>query len=176
MFFALKEPKKPMAKLLPAVVTIVLGLGFWWAVAEGPLRDPKDTMQDFYEARGRAEDQLIDPLILNGRRVVPHILADLPSEDMPFRRYAIGFLGNGRYRTALPVLEELLADDTEIYYFRADALEAIYHISPERGHELAPAYVEGEDRLSQVATDIVAGRVPVGWTRSYWRAFLHVHE
>lgn len=165
-----------MTKFIAATVTIVLGLGLWWALVEGPLRDPEDAMRDFYEARERAEDQLIDPLILAGSRVVPHVLADLPNKDMSLRRYAIGFLGNGRYQIALPVLEKILYDDTEISYFRADALEAIYQISPERAEELAQDHLEGEDYLKAVATEVVAGRNPVRWTRSYWQAVRHSHE
>ncbi len=67
-------------------------------------------------------------------------------------------------------------DESEIYYFRADALEALFRISPDRARELAPRYVNGEDRLGRTAREIVAGRSPVQWTRSYWQAFRHAHE
>jgi len=165
-----------MAKIAIAAVVIVAGLGISWAVVEGPLRDPDDTLSDFYEARERAEDQLMDPLILNGRRVVPLVISAVPNKDMRLRRYAIGFLGNGRYRSALPVLEEVLADESEIYYFRADALEAIYQIAPDRAQALAPRHVNGEDLLGQVARTIVADESPVYLTRSYWQALWHLHE
>ncbi len=165
-----------MAKIAIVAVVIVAGLGIWWAFAEGPFRDPEDALRDFYEARERAEDQLMDPLILNGRRVVPLVISAVTNKDMRLRRYAIGFLGNGRYRSALPVLEKVLADESEIYYFRADALEAIYQIAPERAQSLAPGHVDGEDLLGQVARTIVAGESPVYRTRSYWQALWHVHE
>lgn len=165
-----------MTKILLSLLGIVLALILWWAVAEGPLRDPDDALRDFYDARERAEDQLVDPLILNGRRVVPLVIAEVPNKQMRLRRYAIGFLGNGQYRDALPVLEQVLVDESEIYYFRADALEAIFRISAERARELAPRHVNGEDLLGRAAQEIVAGRSPVRWSRSYWQAFLHVHE
>jgi hypothetical protein len=165
-----------MTKLAVMLLSIVLALGLWWAVAEGPLRNPEAALREFYEARDRAEDQLMDPLILNGRRVVPLVIAAVPNKQMERRRYAIGFLGNGKYREALPVLEEVLSDESERFYFRADALEGIFQISPERARELAPRYLGGEDLLGRVAQDIVAGRNPVYWTRSYWQAFRHVHE
>jgi len=44
-----------------------------------------------------------DPLILNGRRVVPLVIAELPNKNMRLRRDAIGFLGNGGYPEGLPV-------------------------------------------------------------------------
>ncbi len=157
-------------------LALVVGLALWWAVAEGPLRDPEDALADFYEAKDRAEDQLMDPLILNGRRVVPLVVAEIPNKEMRLRRYAIGFLGNGRYAEALPALEEILKDESEVYYFRADALEAIYQISQDKARALAPAYTNGEDLLGQAAREIVAGRSPVLWERTYFQAFLHRHE
>jgi nitrogen fixation-related uncharacterized protein len=159
-----------------AIPLLGLALGLWWAVAEGPLRDPKEALQDFYEAEERAEDQLMDPLILNGRRVVPLAIAEVPNKEMKHRRYAIGFLGNGQYRDALPVLEQILADETELYYFRVDALEGIFRISPVRARELASRHVKGKDLLGRIAQEIEAGGSPGSWARSYWQALLHVHE
>ena len=147
-----------------------------WVRVEGPLRDPHDALQDFYEAKDRAEDQLIDPLILAGRRVVPLLILNLPNKEMRLRRYAIGFLGNGGYIEALPALEHILEDESEINYFRADALLAIYQISQTRAKELAPLYVNGQELLGEVAGEIVASKNPVYFKRSYWDAFLHVHE
>ena len=165
-----------MAKAAALLLGITLALGLSWAVAEGPLRDPEDALRDFYEARDRAEDQLMDPLIRNGRRVVPLVIAAVPHRQMRLRRYAIRFLGNGRYREALPVLEQVLSDDSELFYFRADALEGIFRISPERARELAPRYSGSEGLLGRVAGDIVAGRSLASRTRSYWQAVLHAHE
>jgi hypothetical protein len=157
-------------------VAMVVGVGFWWAAAEGPLRSPESALRDFYEVRDRGEDQLMDPLILNGGRVLPLVVSALPNKSMRLRRYAIGFLGNGHYRNALPALEKILADQSEIDYFRADALEAIFRIAPERAQVLAPAHVKGEELLGQVARTIVARESPVRWTRSYWQALWHRHE
>jgi hypothetical protein len=110
--------KSTISKLAAFVfVAGVAALGLWWGWSEGPLRNPQEALADFYEARDRAEDQLMDPLILNGRRVVPYITRDIQNKDMKLRRYAIGFLGNGRYSEAVPILEKILSDESEIYYF-----------------------------------------------------------
>jgi hypothetical protein len=151
-------------------------LGLWRPVVEGPLRDPYEALKDFYEAKDRAEDQLMDPLILTGSSVVPLVLKELPNKDMRLRRYAIGFLGNGRYSEALPMLEVILNDESEIYYIRADALEAIFQISQSRAKELAPNFVNGRELLGEVAREIVAGKNRIYFERSYWEAFRHVHD
>lgn len=166
---------KKIVSILLSSLVVITTLGVWWAVSEGPLRNPEDTIKDFYEAHERAEDQLIDPLILNGPRVVPLVLQDLPDKDMPLRRYAIGFLGNGKYEEALPILEQILSDDSEKFYFRADALIAIFSISPDRARELAPGHKNGEDLLGKYAIKIIKGENPIYWTRSYWDAFQHRH-
>jgi hypothetical protein len=159
-----------------SAIGLVALLGLWWAVAEGPLRNPEEALEDFYEARDRAEDQLRDPLILNGRRVVPLVLKEIPNKDMRLRRYAISFLGNGRYSEALPMLEAILNDESEIYYFRSGALEAIFHISQARAKELAPNFVNGQELLGEVAREIVAGRYTIRYERSYWDAFRRAHD
>ncbi|MDX2252854.1 MAG: hypothetical protein NW202_11235 [Nitrospira sp.] len=159
--------------LLVALVALVW---LWWAVTEGPFRDPQEALRDFYEAKDRAEDQLMDPLILAGKDVVPLVINDLPNKEIRLRRYAIGFLGNGRHTQALPALEAILKDDTEIYYFRADALKAIYQVSPMRAKELAPQFVNGQELLGEVAQDIVAGETTIYFERSYSDAFWHVHN
>ncbi len=159
-----------------AGIALVTLLSLWWAVAEGPLRNPNAALNDFYTAKDRAEDQLIDPLILAGSDVVPLILKELPNKKMQRRRYAIGFLGIGRYSQALPSLETILRDESEIYYFRADALRAIHQISEARAKELAPHYVNRQELLGRVAQDIVAGENPAYFERSYWEAFWHVHN
>jgi hypothetical protein len=134
-------------KLVLWIGLIIMGIIFativWWAFAQDPFRNPKDALQDFLTAHNRAEDQLMDPLILCGRRVAPLVIAEIQNKDMHRRRYAIGFLGNGHYSEALPVLEKILSDGSEIFYFRADALIAIFQIAPNRARELAPKYVSG---------------------------------
>ena len=165
-----------MNKIAIFFLAVLLGSGLWWSMAEGPLRDPTDAIHDFYEGRDRAEDQLMDPLILNGRRVVPLILADLPNKEMKRRRYAIGFLGNGRYYEALPALEKIVSDESEVMYFRLDALEAIFQISPEHVQEFASRHFKGEDYLGEVAKEVARGSRPPYPRRLYLEAFFHVHN
>ena len=167
---------RQITKVGIVLIGLITGLCLWWAVTEGPLRSPQDALNDFYAVSDRAEDQLMDPLILNGRRVVPYIIQEIRNKDMKLRRYAIGFLGNGRYIEAIPVLEQILADESEIWYFRSDALESIYQIAPIRARELAAKHIDGPELLGRVSREITSGQHPVYWSRTYLQAFLHVHE
>jgi hypothetical protein len=162
-----------LPSILMAMPVVAVAAVAWWIFTVGPMRDPQSALRDFYEGEDRSEEQLCDPLILAGPRVVPLVVADLPKKGTPRRLYAIRFLGNGGYRRALPVLEQLLADDAENVAFRMEAFRAIYQVSPERARQLAPTYGYGHDRLARVAADIAAGRDPGCWTRTYWQAFRH---
>ncbi len=165
-----------MLKVVAGIAAVFGGLALWWCWIEGPLRDPAAALADFHTGTDRAEDQLTDPLILNGRRVVPLVLAELPDKNMDKRRYAIGFLGVGGYAEALPALQGILSDESELNYFRADALEAIQLISPEDAKEVASRYVDADELLGDVAKNVVAGHAPMYTDRSWWHAFLHWHD
>jgi hypothetical protein len=158
-----------------ATAVVVVAAAVLWTFTVGPMRDPQSALRDFYEGEDRREEQLCDPLILAGPRVVPLVIADLPKKGTPRRLYAIRFLGNGRYSLALPVLQQILADDAENAAFRVAAFKAIYQISPGRARQLAPVYGYGRDQLARVADDSAANRDPDCWTRSYWQAFRHQH-
>ena len=157
----------------PVVIVVAATL---WLFMVGPMSNPKSALRDFYEGEDRLEEQLCDPLILVGPRVVPLVIADLPKKGTPRRLYAIRFLGNGHYVRALPVLQQLLADDEESVTFRVAAFMAIYQISPDLARQLAPTYGYGHDQLARVAADIFANRDPGCWTRTYWQAFRHQHS
>ena len=165
-----------LPNILLATPVVVVALAALWIFTVGPMRDPESALRDFYEREDRGEEQMCDPLILVGPRVVPLVLADLPKQGMPRRLYAIRFLGNGRYRWALPVLGQLLGDDAENVSFRVEAFRAIYQIWPDRARQLAPTYGYGHDQLARVAADIAANRDPGCWTRTYWQALRHQHS
>lgn len=158
------------------VATTLVGLSLFWARTEGPLRAPVDALADFYKANGRAEDQIIDPLVLAGSDVVPVVIEAIADGDMPRRRYAITFVGIARRRDAIPVLAKILNDETEIYYMRADALGALYRIDPAVAELHARRYSKRSDSLGQVATEISSGSYSPAYDRTWWDAFRSVHH
>jgi hypothetical protein len=74
-------------------------------------------------------------LVEAGRAIVPYLTVEVQKRDMPKRRYAILALGKLKDKRALPVLIQILYDRSELYYFRDDALRAIWHIDRKLGEE-----------------------------------------
>jgi hypothetical protein len=132
-----------------AIVTVVSGSmarrRFW--------PTPTESLRDFYVHDG-AEDMLMDPLILGGEDVVPLVLEQLPNRQMPRRRYAIAFLGNGGFTQALPGLRAMLTDQGESDIFRGDALQAICEIDATEGKRTASQLVREENYLGSTARQI----------------------
>jgi hypothetical protein len=138
-------------------------------------RSPETALEEFYFYKG-AEDQLMDPLILAGRKVVPLVIEKIKDRNMPRRRYAIGFLGNGSYEAALPVLQEILQDNTEDAHFRGDALQAVYEIDKQLGANYAKKYESQEDYFGRAARDMLKTNSSLRESRSYWDAWVGRHD
>lgn len=102
--------------------------------------DPEEAFEKFLSANDLPEDALMDPLILAGKPVVPIVLDALGDKKLKRRRYAIGFLGNGGYKEALPMLQRIAADESEEKWIREDALESIYLIDEKLGLKLVTKY------------------------------------
>jgi hypothetical protein len=130
-----------------------LGFGIWWLWPTNEVA----VMRDFMYGENRMESQLTIPLQRAGSGILPSILEAIQDKEMPRRRYAIWFIGIEAYEPALPVLRRILEDETEIWYFRADALEAIYLIDPLLALELSPTYVNEAELLGRYARNIRDG-------------------
>ncbi|MBI1425619.1 MAG: hypothetical protein GC149_19475 [Gammaproteobacteria bacterium] len=109
--------------------------------------------QAFY-VEGDHEPELDDPLIAAGRAMTTAICEAITHPDMKRRRYAIGALGYIHDLRALPTLQSILKDKTEIYYFRGDALHAIYLIDKKLGSEYAEKFANENDYLKRLADSI----------------------
>jgi hypothetical protein len=130
-------------------------------------KSPEAALAEFYEYNGM-EEQLMDPLIRAGDGVVPLVIEKVKDKNMPRRRYAIGFLGNGSYRQALPVLQQILQDTTDEDYFRGDALQSIYQIDEPLGVSYAQRYQGESDYVGRIAKEILAGGSRLRERRTTW--------
>ena len=115
------------------------------------------TWQAFY-VDGDHEPDIDDPLIARGRSMVPAICNAIKHKDMKRRRYAIGALGFIGDRHALPTLEDVLNDRSEIDYFREDALHSIYQLDRKLGHTYAKRYKK--DPGMEIMTNAVLRNEP----------------
>jgi len=129
-----------------------------------------------------AEDQIMDPLILAGSKVVPLLLEKISDKSMQNRRYAIGAIGNIGDENAIPKLIGILNDPVEDSYFRCDALNSIAMISQETGRKLAQSYKADNDKcLAQLSEALLSSDAGV-WEkmnymkRTYWQALLGRHS
>ena len=114
---------------------------------------PEQALAAFYE-EGRAEDQLMDPLILAGSDVIPLLERDLANPGMQRRRYAIGAMGNIGSKAALPILEKILSASTEPDYIRCDALTAIALIDRKEGLTAVKKFGKDAGCLAELHEDL----------------------
>jgi HEAT repeat protein len=117
----------------------------------------------------------MDPLIVAGKKVVPLLLKEIQDKNMLQRRYGIVALGHLGDLSAIPVLERILKDPSEIDYFRCDALEAIALLDSDEAHVLAKEQASSSvDCINQLAEALVNGKLPV--RRTYLQALVGWHE
>ena len=100
------------------------------------------------------ESELDDPLIEAGKEMTLVICEAIKNKDMKYRRYAIGALGYIGDKRALPTLENILKSKEEIYYFRGDALHAIYQIDKSLGKKYAAEFGEAHEHLKMLKGSI----------------------
>jgi hypothetical protein len=134
----------------------LLLLGVLWIAVAAYSRTsgtPEEAIETFY-AEGRAEDQLMDPLILAGSDVIPLVEKELLNPNMPQRRYAIGALGNIGSQDALPILQNILGTRAEPDYIRCDALTAIALIDRDQGMQAADKFSKDAECLTELHEDL----------------------
>lgn len=138
--------------------------------------DNQQTLKSFLYQDGRAEDEIMDPLIIRGEKIASDVLFLIEDRELPYRRYAISYLGLLKYKDAIPILESMALDASEEFYIRADALEAIYAIDQVRGKGLARQLDELAENSSVVKSIMTGTYQPSMPTRSFIKALYGWHE
>jgi HEAT repeat protein len=140
---------------------------------------PKRAIHIFY-TRECAEDQNMYPLIIAGKRVIPYLIEEIKNPEMYKRRYAIGALGLIGDTKVIPFLEKLLDDESEICYFRYDALVSIATIDFEYAKKLANKYVDKKiEMVSELSKELLtdAQRVKKRFYKpTLWDAIFDRHD
>lgn len=154
-------------------IALIGGTGLW--TYQRIPHSASESLTQFYAAKDLAEDQLMDPLILAGDKVVAPLMIEVRKKDMPQRRYAIRALGNLKNPISMPALHTILDDPTEKDYFRCDALRAISLINLEYGIKAAQSYQANTSScLAKASEEVLSRRVSLD--RSYLQALLSTHQ
>jgi hypothetical protein len=153
----------------------VLGGGAFYLLRALP-NTPEEALHRFHvPSEVIAEDQIMDPLILAGKTVVPLLLKEIQDKNMPRRRYGIAALGHLGDSSALPALERILKDPSEIDYFRCDALQAIALLDPNAARILAKEQTASSvDCINQLSGALANGTLPT--RRTYLQALVGWHQ
>jgi hypothetical protein len=99
------------------------------------------------------------PLLKAGKAIVPYLSLEIQKKDIPKRRYAIGALGKIGDKRALPSLLKIFEDRTEIWYFRSDAIEAIWHIDKNVGEEYASKHTGESKEIDRTIQLLRQGKI-----------------
>jgi len=135
--------------LIVVLVGISAALGMAYASMS---RSAESALQRFY-ASDDAEEQLMDPLLLSGKTVVPRLTQEIERKDMPRRRYGIIALGHIGDERAVPVLTRLAMNPEEEDFIRGDALESVARIDRAAARRLAADFKRR--RSSEYEAEIV---------------------
>lgn len=136
---------------------------------------PEEAVRRFhFPSEMIAEDQLMDPLILGGKKVVPLLLKEIQDRNMQRRRYGIAALGHLGDPSAIPILEHIFKDPSEIDYFRCDALEAIALLDLNTARGLAKEQPASTEICSQLSELLGQGKLPS--RRTYLEALVGWHQ
>jgi len=148
------KPFSLLPKRRSFIVLLILTLALSWSCSKSVLKEEeaRKVLNDFYTNQA-PEPLLCDPLINAGKAIVPYLVREIENKNMPRRRYAIGALERLGDRRSLPLLVKVLDDESEVFYFRDDAIRAIFHIDQKLAEELMPKYsgrIEGFERTVQL--------------------------
>ncbi len=134
----------PLASLLPAAAIV-----YAFSLGPSPLK-----VLALYESSPTVED---------ARRVLAHpphgleaaMVERVAWPSAPYRELTVAFLGERRFRGAIPVLESIVVAHDEPQALRAAALEALVRIDPERGRENAALQISRDDALGVFAAGLL---------------------
>ncbi len=122
-------------------------------------KQAEKALQDFYNYNG-FHDKMTEPLYKGGEKVIPLVIEKVKDKNMPHRLNAIGFLGKPKNYEALPVLIEILKDESENNYLRKEALWAVYQIEVKIALDFAYKYQNREDDLGKYSNCITSAKHP----------------
>jgi hypothetical protein len=135
--------RKTLIALISSLILVVL-IPIVYRFVVYPLSlylSPSKAITEFY-TRECAEDQIIHPLIISGKKVLPLLKKEIKNKKMDKRGYAILAIGRIGGKEDLNFLKEILYDESEECRIRYNALLAIFLIDIEYSKKLAEYFID----------------------------------
>ena len=101
------------------------------------------------------ESFIVAPLCGAGESVVPIVTEHIKDKNMERRLYAILFLGTTESKLSVPILQNIVQDETETPGYRSNALQSVYLLDENLGRKLAQNYQSRTDHLGKAAQEIL---------------------
>jgi len=139
----MKNKRKTLIVLISSLVLVVL-IPIGYRFVFYPLSlflSPSKAITEFH-TRECAEDQIMHPLIISGKKVIPLLRKEIKNKKMDKRGYAILAIGKIGGKNDLNFLKEILFDESEEYSIRYNALLAIFLIDIEYSKKLAESFID----------------------------------
>jgi hypothetical protein len=139
----MKNKRKTLIVLISSLVLVVL-IPIGYRFVFYPLSlflSPSKAITEFH-TRECAEDQIIHPLIIAGKKVIPLLKEEIKNKKMDKRGYAILAIGKIGGKDDLNFLNEILFDESEDSTIRYDALLAIFLIDIEYSKKMAESFID----------------------------------
>jgi len=151
--------------LATILVLSSVGIAFGDEVKYKPGGKTVSRVWDAFYTDAPHEPEIPAPLVAAGSKMTMPICEAVIHKDMMYRRYAIAALGIGRDRRALVTLEKIMNDESEIDYFRGDALQSIFRIDRALGRRYAKQHTNGPDYLKMISAAIERNET---WLTAPW--------
>jgi len=129
---------------------------------------PEAAFHEFQTTQTK-ESYIVLPLCSAGEKVVPLVSQRIKDKDLARRRYAIGFLGVYGNSETIPILKSVLADESELVYFRGDALGSLFVLDERSGRLLADTHRARTDYLGEQAKRITVVDDAAAYREEYRR-------
>jgi hypothetical protein len=140
--FMINKRKTLIVLISSLVLVVLIPIGYRFVFYPLSLfLSPSKALTEFH-TRECAEDQIIHPLIIAGKKVIPLLKKEIKNKRMDKRGYAILAIGKIGGKNDLNFLKEILFDEGEDFVIRYDALLAIFLIDIEYSKKLAEYFID----------------------------------
>jgi hypothetical protein len=97
-----------------SLITFSLTLIFYFALRLVVNKSCASAYYRIFVNQSVSEEYIQEPLLQGGYQVGYIVSENLPRKEMKYRRYAIGAIGKLKFKPAIPTLQQILFDKTEL--------------------------------------------------------------